>query len=174
MRPISATLLLAFAGCSGISVTSDYDPKADFSKLRTYTWFSAPTTPDRLDTLTQQRILRAVDVELATRGYQKLDSGTPDFQVNAMASVTQRIEAVPTTASVGYGWGYGHMGYTTTELRTYDEGTLVLDIISPATKQLIWRGTARGAVEGDRTPEEREARIADAVARILAAFPPRQ
>lgn len=169
MRRLPAALLLALAACSGITVTHDYDPEADFSSLRTYAWYAAPAAAAGVDSLTTQRIARAVDAELPARGYRKVDSG-PDFLVHALASINQRIEAVPTTTSMGYGWRGGYRAYGTgTEIRTYDEGTLILDVISPATKQLLWRGVARAAVSGNRSPEEREA-----VAMILESFPPRK
>ncbi len=175
MRLLPAALLLGLTACSGISVTHDYDPQADFSAMKTYSWYAAPAAAAGVDTLTTQRISRAVDAELPLRGYRKVDGGTPDFLVHALASIHQRIEAVPTTTTVGYGWRGGYMAYGTgTEIRTYDEGTLILDVISPATKQLVWRGTAKAAVYGDRSPEEREARIREAVAMILESFPPRK
>ena len=174
MRQFPAVLLLALTACSGITVTNDYDPQADFSSLKTYAWYAAPAAAAGVDTLTTQRILRSVDAELAARGYRKVDSGA-DFLVHTLAAINQRIEAVPTTTTVGYGWRGGYMAYGTgTEIRTYDEGTLILDVISPATKQLIWRGTAKAAVSGNRSPEEREARIREAVSMILDSFPPRK
>jgi hypothetical protein len=168
-------LLLALTACSGITVTNDYDPQADFSTLQTYSWLLAPAAVTGIDSLTGQRIIRSVDAELAVRGYRKLESGTPDFLVHALAAINQRLEAVPTTTTVGYGWRGGYMAYGTgSEIRSYDEGTLVLDVLSPAAKQLIWRGTAKAAVSANRSPEEREARIREAVAMILDYFPPRR
>jgi hypothetical protein len=42
-RILTATLLLALTACSGITVTNDYDPQADFSPLRTYSWLRPPS-----------------------------------------------------------------------------------------------------------------------------------
>jgi len=175
MRRIPAVLLLGLAACSGITVTHDYDPEVDFSGLKTYAWYAPPAAAAGVDTLTTRRISRAVDAELPLRGYRKVEGGSPDFLVHALAAIHQRIEAVPTSASMGYGWRGGYMAYSTgTEIRAYDEGTLILDVISPATKVLLWRGTARAAVDDSRSPEEREARIREAVALILDSFPPRK
>jgi hypothetical protein len=173
MRRFPAALLLALTACSDITVTHDYDPGADFSSLRTYAWYAAPAAAAGVDTLTTQRIIRSMDAELAARGFRKLESGTPDFLVHALAAIHQRLEAVPTTTTVGYGWRGGTLAYGTgTEIRSYDEGTLILDVISPGTKQLVWRGTAKAAVSDGRSPEEREARIREGVAMILENFPP--
>ena len=42
MRLLPAALLLGLTACSGISVAHDYDPQADFSALKTYSWYAAP------------------------------------------------------------------------------------------------------------------------------------
>jgi hypothetical protein len=170
MRMLPAALLLGLTACSGISVTRDYDPQADFSALKTYSWYAAPADAAGIDSLTTARIVRAVDAELPALGNRRVEGGSTDFLIPALASINQRIEAVPPTTTVGYGWRGGYMAYGRgTEIRTYDGGTLILDVISPATKQLLRRGTAKAAVDGDRSPEEREA-----VAMILESFLPRK
>lgn len=161
------------AACSGISVSHDYDPQVDFSGLRTYAWHVAPSGTPAVDSLTHQRIVRAIDDALASRGFRKVEDPNPDFKVHAMASVRERIDTQPVTVGVGYGWGHGYAGARTVmEVTSYEEGTLIVDVISPGSKNLIWRGTARAAVDRDRTPEEREGRIREAAFKILEKFPP--
>lgn len=74
--------------------------------------------------------------------------------------------------AVGYGWNYGHVGTTGMQVSTDDVGTPVLDFVEPKAKKPLWRGTARGAVDPSPTPEERTARVRDAVARIVDQYPP--
>ncbi|HEX7896907.1 MAG TPA: DUF4136 domain-containing protein [Planctomycetota bacterium] len=158
MKNFAAILVLA-AGCSGVSTSTDYDPQADFSRLRTYDWL--PGRP-QTDSLTDARIARAVDDGLLARGYAR--APRPDFHVAYQVSVGRRVDSIPGS----YGWrgGYG------TEVHTYDEGTLVLDVIEPTSKTLLWRGTATSVVDPNRTPEERDAKIREAVEKLLAKFPP--
>jgi hypothetical protein len=160
------------AACSGISVNYDYDPQTDFSPLKSYAWHVAPAGTPAMDALTQQRIVRAIDDALEFKGFRKAEAGAADFKVHAMASIQQRIQTQPVTVGVGYGWRHGHMSIEGSEVSTYDEGTLILDVISSSTQTLVWRGTARAAVDRDRTPEEREGRIREAVFKILEGFPP--
>ena len=40
-RGWSAAVLLAFAGCSDISVTTSQDPRTDFSSIKTWAWFDS-------------------------------------------------------------------------------------------------------------------------------------
>ena len=176
-RRVLLGALLASAGCSSLSVSTDHDPEADFARLKTYDWHpgSRPKDGDAVATLTASRVERAVDETLKAKGYTRATSGAPDFHVASQTAVGRRIEAVP-SASVGVGYGgYGwRRGFAvgTSDVRTYDEGTLVLDVIDPRTKSLIWRGTAKAAVDPDRSPEEREARIREAVEKLLSRFPP--
>src|SRR5688572_23718279 len=77
-RMLWALLVLPLAAaCAPISVTDDYDTQTDFTKLRTYAWHVAPAGAPAVDSLTQQRIVRAVDDALEAKGFRKADSGTP-------------------------------------------------------------------------------------------------
>ena len=72
-----------------------------------------------------------------------------------------------------YGYRVGGWGGPQTYVRDYDEGTLLIDVIDPATMQLLWRGSGTGVVDPQASPEKREQRINEAVEQILADFPPR-
>jgi len=76
---------------------------------------------------------------------------------------------------MGYGYGYGYRGYggSAIDVSTYTEGTLVVDIFDSKTKQLVWRGVARGAVEPGSSPEQQTARVNSVVAQMFQAYPPR-
>jgi hypothetical protein len=52
-------------------VRTDYDHKADFEKYRTYSWLQAKAS----DSLWENRIMEAVDSQLAARGWTKAVSG---------------------------------------------------------------------------------------------------
>ena len=160
---------VALAGCSGVSVENDYDPSQDFSKFKSWTW--APMQPQadgsdysRVSNLTLERIHGAVQCELTERGFTKMESDKTDFWVQHYAAVGQRIEPY---AGYNHGW-YGD------DIIVTEEGTIVVDFISPKDKRLVWRGTARSAIDDSMTPEERETRIREAVKEILAQFPPKK
>lgn len=177
MRSTMALGLLAIhaaTGCSPFSVNSDYDTGANFSKFKTWNWFVGPGSGEaELDGLTEGRIRAALEAELPGRGLVYTTSRPADVHVAYHAAVSQRLETTPTTAAFGYGWGshFAAVG-TGTTVEVYDEGTLVIDLVDPASKNLVWRGTARSAVNLNATPEAREARIRQAVRRILEQYPP--
>ena len=155
-----------FAGCSGVEVSQDYDPNFDFSKLKSWGWM--PTKPgraetiSRVSTLNHERIRKSIEGELTGKHYRQVDQASPDFLVQYHASVGQRLEE-----STSDSWTGG-------DLRVYDAGTLVIDIVFAPNNRLVWRGAARTEVDFDMTPEDRDARIHDVVRSILQKFPPKK
>lgn len=174
MRRWTLLAILAVGGCSPYSIDEDYDPSTDFAKFKTWTWFTGPKpSGPSLDDLTEQRIRKAIEGGLPHVGLTKGADGSTDLLVAYHVSIAQRIDVTPTTVSFGYGWGRGYVGTSYgSEVRTYDEGTLLIDLLDAKTKSLVWRGTARATVYRNSTPEEREIRIREAVQLILQQYPP--
>lgn len=179
--------LLLISGCSTIRVDSDYARGSEFSSLKTYAWASdsQPKTGDlRIDnTLIDSRVRSAVDETLAAGGYQKISSGTPDFLVVYRLSIEGKldvttIEAPVVAPNIQYGrlsipaMGYSQYYGDQTFVTEYEEGTLLIDFVDPSSQKLMWRGSAKGTVKEKAKPEQREARIREAVSKILAQFPP--
>lgn len=178
---LPALLLLAVLGaCSAIEVTSDYDPQVNFAGYHDYAWLPGqqPRTGDvRLDnSLLHDRIRNAVDKHLAAKGYKKMESSSPDFIIAYHLALQGRLN-LTTMNNYGYapGWRGAYAGGSgsTTYVHEYDEGSLVIDVIDPVKLHLVWRGTARAEVPQTSTPEERTARIDQAVGKILEKFPPK-
>ncbi len=171
----AAFLALALLACSSVQVKSDWDPEANFAGLRTWAWQSSTpiSTGDvRLDDpLVHKRIQAAIRTALDARGYRQAMEGKPDFEVTYHVAISRKLDAQ--TIYTGYGpyrgWG---MGGTRTVVDEYEVGTLLIDVVSPATKAVIWRGTAQSRLQDLRTPEEREKRAQEVVDEVLAKFPP--
>ena len=180
-------LAAILASCSSMEVSHDYDPKANFAGLKTYEWLNAPQKPTgdpRIDdnTILSNRIHEAVDAELVARGFRKSTSN-PDFLVAYHVSLDRRrsVQTLNSYHGYGPGWGYGYgaayrpgywAGAPETYIYEYEEGTLILDIVSPQNKELIWRGSAQDEVHFKSTPEKDQAQLNEAVRRILEKFPP--
>lgn len=172
----AAAVTISLAGCSGMTIRSDYNPGADFSKYSTYAWLPAPTTGDpRVDNaLVEGRIKAAVDQELAAKGYRQVAADQATFWVGYHLSVEGRMDVNTVNSYYGYGWGRGYYrpGYTDTQVTYYDQGTLLIDVVDAQAKELAWRGSAEAEVRREMSPEDRTARINSAVAKILERFPP--
>jgi hypothetical protein len=186
-RALVIVMAALVAGCSSIETSYDYDPKANFAGLKTYEWLKEPqklTGDPRIDgnTILANRIYEAVDTELAARGFRKI-SGDPDFLVAYHVSLDKRRSVQTLNSYYGYGpgWGYGYgasyrpgywAGAPETYVYEYEEGTLILDIVNPENKELIWRGSAQDEVHFKSTPEKDQTQLNEAVHKILEKFPP--
>jgi hypothetical protein len=172
---LACAVALLATGCSGIRVSQDYDPNTDFSGLRTWYWMArAPSSDPRVDNdLIDGRVRDAVERHLGSRGYRRVPTGEGDFGVGYHLAIQGKIDVQTIDRYYGYGYGgwYGGMG-TETYVRQYDEGTLILDVVDSRSQQLVWRGTGQAEVHQDTSPEQRTARIQEAVDKILAQFPP--
>ncbi len=166
------SLAMVAAGCSSVSYNDDYDPGIDFSKFETYAWLEASqdqTSTRGVDQFTEKRIISAIDEELAAQGIQKATSSPPDFLVNFYVTTQQKMDV----STYYTGWGYyGWYGGTQTYVNQWTEGTLIIDFIDLADKDLAWRGWAKGSLEENLTPQQKTQRINEVVAGIMKRYPP--
>ena len=185
-RLLSIVLLIALQfGCSSLMVTYDYDPGADFSTLRTFDWLAdvqEPTGDPRLDnSLTDIRIRGTVDGQLALKGYTKAASEKPDFYVSYYASLKDLLnmssishyQGFGVGERPGYGGGWPAGSRTVTDVQSYKEGTLILDVVHGGTNRLVWRGIAQAEADPSRDPQTRQALIREAIHDMLTHFPPK-
>lgn len=174
-------VLSILMGCSTLKVSQDYDLKTNFSGLKTYGWQAEThkkTGDVRVDNpLLHNRIRSAVDVFLSQKGYRKVGKETADFYVAYVYTVRTKVETDDVGGGVGFGFGtyggFGGIGVSTGgNVNTYDEGMLVIDIITPGSNDLIWRGTGTRRISQHSSPEKTTANVYEAVEKILAQFPP--
>ena len=67
-------------------------------------------------------------------------------------------------------YAYGGMSSATTTVRTYDVGTLVIDMFQVSTKQAIWRGTAEKTISDK--PEKNSEAVRIGIENMFRYFPP--
>ena len=176
MRSLRALILVLLTACApAIQVSQDWDPGAKLSALRSWTWqpgYPQKTGDPRLDSdLLNERIRTALESGLAAKGFTRAESAEQaDFTVAWHVAIQDKLDA--RTMYTGYGPYRGWGGGATTVVDQYEVGTLLVDFVSPATRQVIWRGTAQSRVQESRDPQERQARIDAAVDKLLAQFPP--
>jgi hypothetical protein len=160
------TLVLAFAGCASTNVSSYVARGVDLRAHRTYNWAPAearPTGDPRLDNnrFFEERVQTAIEKELASRGFEK--TASPHVLVRYHAGMTQKV----------YVSGAGFSGECEECLpEVYDEGTLLVDLFDADTNRLLWRGWAKGSIDGVIDDQRwMEQRIDEAVARIMRELP---
>jgi hypothetical protein len=170
MRTLPCTLMVLFITCSTLfaaDVTVDWDKQADFTHFKTYAWGRG--TPAK-NPLMDQRIVAAIDKQLASKGLQKVDDpSNADLVVIYHAAVGEQTQLNTTDMGGGWGWRWGS-GMSTTTVDKIPTGQLVVDIGDARTKKLLWLGNAKDTLSDK--PEKNEEKINKAVEKMFAKFPP--
>lgn len=171
-------LAASFAACSGLSTNFDFDPQANFSGYQSWGWMEMHPS-SQLSGLQHSRIQSAIESALTAKGMQ-LVSGQPNFWVGYQVIMDEQVSYNTVNSYYGSGWGYhgwygpgyGGMGTSTTYETRVQVGTLIVDVFDAGTKELVWRGTGESKIQEIRDPQERQARLDEAVSKIMENFPP--
>jgi hypothetical protein len=167
-------ILFTVVSCSSVKVTSDYDKGADFPKYKTYA-FTEESLKLPIGQLNQDRVISAVEAELAAKGFTKSDNA--DMLVDLLIKTQQRTEATATNTG-GYYGRYGRYGYaggmstTSIDYNTYTDGTLIITFIDNPAQKIFWQGRGTKTVDENASASKREQNINYAVKTILAKYPP--
>ncbi|QSX38189.1 MULTISPECIES: DUF4136 domain-containing protein [Shewanella] len=175
-----ALAALALGACSSIKTSWDFDPAVNFTQYKTYAWVAKQEEGAgyHLDGLMDQRVRDAVDAELKAKGFSLVATEQADLLVNYLTKVDKKINVDTFNTSFGYNpywgpsWGFGNSVQTQTVVREYEVGTLIVDLVDHKSDRLVWRGSLADTIKDKNTPQEREALIRQAVAKIMANYPP--
>ena len=177
---VIAALLLLSACKIRPPVTSDYDTQFDYSKLKNYAWV-IPKDKSKVSTLDNRRQKNAIETILNRKGFDKVeDLATADFLLRTHTITDKKTDVDSFYRIWGYypyafhhpmGWPHNR---TTTVVREYEVGTLVLDIVDPNKKEVIWRGSVsrKLGIYLNRSPEERDTIALSNAEVMLESFPP--
>lgn len=164
---------LIVAGVMYAAVQTDYDHKADFGRYHTYSWIGVKAG----NSLWQERIMSAVDSQLAAKGMTKVASGG-DVSVSAFGRTSERdtmqtfYDGFPGWGWRAGWWGMGGGGMATTQVVPEKVGNLTVDMFDGQSKQLVWRGVASDTVSDK--PEKNEKKVEKAVDDMFKKFPPKE
>jgi len=145
---ILATIIgvsMILGGCAA-TITYFYDPVADFSTIKSYSWATVSFVSQR-DILIEKNIRYYVDRSLRDKGFT-LVFDKPDFVIS--------------------------MNYKKDYDSSYKVRMLSLSVYVNQGKELIWQGTAEGSTISDIKADAVSSDLAEAVNKILMNFPPRR
>jgi hypothetical protein len=176
---LAGTAALALGACattSGPTVRVDADPTANMASYGTYSFFE-PFGTDRSGAATPlgNTVKQALRREMDVRGLRYVESGG-DLLVNAGVKSSDKtdVSTMPTMDPYfGYRGGRYNpwVGYSQeTIVRQYTEGTLTIDLVDRARKQLVWSGAAFGRVT-DKVRNNPQGAVDTAVREIFARYP---
>ena len=169
--------LLGLAGCvTGPYIQADFDRSVDFTAYKTFA-FVSPLGTDRngYQTIISQHLKAATSREMEARGL-RLDETMPQLLVNFNANLSEKMRVV-NTAPAGSYYDYRYGAYSSWSRYPYDqyvtyyhEGTLNIDVIDAAKKQLIWESTAVDTVT-QKTLNNIQPALDEAVAAAFEKYP---
>ena len=143
-------------------VTSDYDRTTNFSKYRTFMWIQPPEVKEAF---MSSRIMESVNGHLTVRGLRQVCEGA-DLAVGSHLATEERHTWE--TYYSGSDWGWGPT-WSTTEMRTYEVGTLTVDLFDAESHKAIWQGV--GVDKVSSKPEKQTRDLDKQIDKMFRYFP---
>jgi len=186
-RGVTALVLLIAAGTVVLQAAKTQfqkDKNFDFTKLQTWDW--SPTGAGEVKIIVHQNsksepvkrqyepsLMKAVEDQLALRGYARATVTKPDFHVMYFVLVTvgqtsqYMGQFLPSYAQ----WGIPMFSPQTSALEVYPQGALLIDAKLPDAPDMIWRGMVEAKVEMEISEAKRISRIQGFVKELISKFP---
>ena len=129
---------------------------------------------ENIHTLNIKRIQREVNAQLEAKGC-KMKADNPDFYISMHIAKEEKMDVKAwnyTYSGLAMLHGGSYAANTQFDVYQYEEGTFVLDFVDAQSRELIWRGIAKGEVRNYSSPVKRNERIDEIVQKVLSKFPP--
>lgn len=180
-KPVAVAALLLLAGCASNQPTITAETRAgvDITQYKTYGWFTPLATDNAgYSSIVSSNFKSAIQNQMAARGYV-YDANAPQLLVNVNAASQERMDVTSTpTVNMGYygyrggfGYGFGVPIYgADVQTKYYKVGTVTIDVVDAAKKELVWTGTLEGVLN-KKAMENPGAAIQSAVSQIYAKYP---
>jgi hypothetical protein len=167
------TLVVAACAAQGPTIRAQADPSANFGKYHTFAFYDEVSgTNVAYSSFIAKYLKQSISRQLGTRGFRH-DPANPDLLVNFQVLAQDKL-SVSQTPSGYYGYRrglYGSWGgMTQTNVSTYKEGTLNIDVVDRASRQLVWEGVAVGQIR-DKALDNPQPAIESVVTQVFARFP---
>ena len=180
MRAVPFVVLLAASFLQAANVETDFDPAVDFTGFQSFSFIGGQEltrTGLLSDPSIRERLKNFIAGAMEPRGLHEVPTDQKySLAVRYWVARQQKNEETvvlsPDPFLAGYPafwtgpWGWSYEEYV---IHHYVQGTLVIDLIDPATKDLVWRTFLRQKIE-DREKAYREAK--QNLAKSFAMFPP--
>ena len=183
---LAALALLSERALARVDVNIEFDPKFDFSKVKTWAWSAsghgdvkmARTQTDNPEVYKQAAepiIVDAITTELTARGLRSAETSAAPPDITAVyylllsTNVTAQTmgQFLPNTTA----WGLPPFLATTQSFEVFNRGALVIDLSSGS--NVVWRGVAQSNIKIDADQKKRESLIREAVRDLIRRYPPK-
>jgi hypothetical protein len=175
--------VLAFTSCSTtLQVKTQVDEEVDLTKYTTFDFYQIKEENEKMNMLTKQRVLMAIEQELGKKGIKK--SNAPEVLINIYTLISRTQGAVvynPGGVSTGmgmyggyyggYGGGFGvsYSAPSQSYIKGYNKGQFIIDMVDRTTMKLVLQAVV--ASEAEEGNKDQQRRIDYAVKKIFADIP---
>ena len=178
--PLAVLGLAALSGCApSFDVRTMAAPKTTLTEFHTYHLLPVPRRMDgragngvydpMVNNSIMNRALReAVDRAFQDRGYVSVE-WMPDFVVAVYASAKEKLDITQWQYGYPYWPRWWWQGVPQQSITQYTEGTVIVDVINPESRDLLWRGTATATLGDDAAENTRQ--LQKAAAAVIGKFP---
>ena len=174
----SVIICFIVAACTQTPIKTDYDKSVDFSTLKTYAWgdntLNMEKTGQTVDQVVEKlaqtvtdRLVPAVDNQLAAKGFTLTDKEKPDFIVQY--SIKNTVEKIVTREM--YAPGAVSTTSAVDKTGTMMLGKLKIYMLKTGTMKLLWRSEMDTIMKFDGKEINRLNRVIDT---MFKDFPPNQ
>ena len=168
----SLLLLLFVSSASSQKVAVGYDHAADFSKIKTYSWAKGvPAKNPDID----RHIIASIEKQLRAKGLNPVADGA-DVLVSYHAAVMPDFESVTVARPGTWGPRTGSAEAAWQVVR----GSLIVEMVNPATKQEVWRGNATDTLSNEgpsidvaKNLDKSKKKVDKVVEKLFKYYPPK-
>jgi hypothetical protein len=154
--------LLLTANARAQDVSYDYDKSANFAALTNYVWVNGDRVADDLN---HQRIVAAVDRQLAAKGSRQVDAvADADLLVTYLVVLSQDVAVSGNRTGVNR--------WASARVEAVPVGALIVNIVNARTHATVWRGMVSRDLDPKADPEQREKNLNKAVEKLFKHYPP--
>ena len=183
---VAAVALLSERALARVDVDIEFDPKFDFTKVKTWAWSPSgygdvkmartqTDNPEAMKKVAEPIVVDAITTELNNRGLRSAETSAapPDITVVYYLLLSTNITAqtigqfLPNTTA----WGLPPFLATTQSFEVFNRGSLVIDLSSG--NNVVWRGVAQSNIKIDADMKKRENLIREGVRDLIRRYPPK-
>ena len=182
---VCAIMTTAVTSALAQKVNVEYDHQATFTSYHTYRW--GKNKGELPDAGEDSQVKSAINQQLQAKGLRLVNSKPADLVVTYQATVDSQGQQVNTYLDDddlglgpgwgwggGWGWGWGDFGpsYATSTITNIKNGDLLIDMVDPAKKKIVFRAYSSGTFQTNPIKEDQQ--MGKAVDKIFKQFPPKE
>ena len=181
---IAAGVIVAVqSGSAAVKVRAEFDKTFAFKNARTFAWAPKPGAimvartpdddPEDLQRRAEPMIVDAVNAELPRRGLALASEGADlTLHYYLLLTIGDSSQTLGQFLPPVTEWAIPPFSPSTTALKVFNSGSLVLDLSSKG--QPVWRGIGEAEIKWSMDEEKRAVLIREAVRDILKRYPPKK